>query len=154
MSLRTGFSRATLLVFALILALAAPAQSRADERIWSAIVLASKADKPKAAPAELSRLAPKIERFFGYNQVELIGSARKDIDEQSEKWLVPSPHFWMSVKSRKQADEKLYNLQISLVHDKRPILETQAKLAPDAPLIIRGPMHASGQVLIILQVQK
>lgn len=154
MSLRPGILRAPLLVFALTLALVAPAQSQAEERIWSAIVLASKTEKPKTAPAELTRLAPRIERFFGYNQVELIGSTTKEIDESSEKWLVPSPHFWMGVKSRKPAGEKLYTLQISLVHDKRPILDTQAKLAADSPLIIRGPMHASGQVLIVLQVQK
>jgi hypothetical protein len=153
-SLRPGFSRASLVLVALVAAFAIPAPSRADDRIWSAIVLASKAEKPKAAPAELQRLAPRIERFFGYNQVELIGSTTKEIDDSTEKWLVPSSHFWMSVKSRKQTDEKLYNLQISLVHDKRPILETQAKLALNTPLIIRGPMHASGQVLIVLQVEK
>jgi hypothetical protein len=140
---------------ALLLALGAlifPAQAQAEERIWSGIVLASKAEKPKAAPAELQRFAPKIERFFGYNQVELIGSAIKTIDEQSERLLVPTPHFSLNVRTHRAPGEKLYNLQIALAHDKRPIVDTRAKLAPDSPLVIRGPMHASGQVLIILQV--
>jgi hypothetical protein len=48
----------------------------------------------------------------------------------------------------------MYNLQISLVHDKQPIVDTQTKLPQDSPLIIRGPMHARGQVLIVLMMQK
>jgi hypothetical protein len=136
------------------LLIGAPRRAQAAEHIWSGIVLASKADAPKPAPAELQRLAPRIERFFGYNQVELIGSQMKTIDEQAEKWLVPSQHFWLSVKSRRAPGEKIYTVQISLVHDKRTLVETQAKLAPDSPLLIRGPMHERGQVIIVLQVQK
>ena len=31
--------------------------------------------------------------------------------------------------------------------------ETEAKLAPDSPLFIRGPLHARGLILIVLQVK-
>jgi len=152
--LLAGGPTATLLLALCLLFNAAPG-ARADDRIWSAIVLASESEKPKPPPAELQRLAPKIERFFGYKQLELIGSATKEIDEEFERWLVPSQHFWLCVKSKRvPGADRTYLLNISLVHDRRPLVETQAKLAPDAPLFIRGPMHARGQIIIVLQVQK
>ncbi len=130
-------------------------EARAEDRIWSAIVLASETAQPKEPPAELQRVAKKIERFFGYNQLELIGSANKEIDEQFEKWLVPSQHFWLCVKARRApGNAPSYLLKISLFHDRRPLVETEARLAPDMPLFIRGPMHARGQIIIALQVQK
>lgn len=125
-----------------------------DDRIWSGIVLATQADKPKAAPSELQRVAPRIERFFGYNQLELIGSATKNVDEACERWLVPSQHFWLCVKAKKGANEHSYTLHTTLFHDQKSIVETDAKLGRDMPLLIRGPMHARGQLLIILQLVK
>ena len=137
---------------ALVALLAAPALARADEHIWSALVLASKADKPKPPPAELAKIGPKIQQIFGCNQVEIIGSATKTIDEEQEHWLVPTQNFWLCVKSKRKA-ETAYLLDLSIYQDKRCIVQTQAKLGPNSPLLIRGPMHARGQLVIVLQVQ-
>src|SRR3954468_18484344 len=137
---------------ALIGLLAAPAPARADEHIWSALVLASKVDKPKPAPPELAKIGPKIQQIFGCNQVEIIGSATKTIDEELEHWLVPTQNFWLCVKSKRKADTA-YTLDLSIYQDKRCIVQTQAKLGPNSPLLIRGPMHARGQLVIVLQVQ-
>lgn len=131
---------------------AAPVSVRADERIWSALVLTSKVDKPKAVPAELTKIAPKIQQIFGCNQVEVIGSATKTIDEEQEHWLVPTQNFWLCVKSRRKGDI-VYTLDLSIFQDKRCIVKTEAKLGPNSPLLIRGPMHARGQLVIVLQVQ-
>jgi hypothetical protein len=45
-------------------------------------------------------------------------------------------------------------VNIQLFQDNRPILETEAKVSPGSPLFIRGPQHGSGQVIIVLQVQR
>jgi hypothetical protein len=137
---------------ALIGLVGAPAHARADEHIWSALVLASKVDKPKPPPVELAKIGPKIQQIFGCNQVELVGSATKTIDEDLEHWLVPTQNFWLCVKSKRKA-ETAYTLDLSIYQDKRCIVQTQAKLGPNSPLLIRGPMHARGQLVIVLQVQ-
>ena len=123
----------------------------ADERIWSALVLATNAKSPKPPAPELDRFSRKVERFFGYNQLQLIGSATKSVEADCEKWLVPSQNFWLNVKA-KQMDEGGYLLDLVLFHDKQRLVETKAKLGTGRPLIIRGPMYGEGQLLIVLQL--
>jgi hypothetical protein len=124
----------------------------ADEHIWTALILATDVEKPKPAPAELKAYSAKIERIFGYNQLEIIGSATKTIDEDFERWLVPSQNFWLCAKA-KRAGGSQYLLDLSLYQDKRRLVDTQAKLGANSPLLIRGPMHVRGQLIIMLQVQ-
>ena len=127
-------------------------QAHADEQIWSALILATDAEKPKPSPAELVKYSAKIQRIFGYNQLEIIGSATKTIDEEFEKWLVPSQNFWLCAKSKRLGDSK-YLLDLSLFQDKRRLVDTQAKLGANSPLLIRGPMHERGQLIIVLLVE-
>jgi hypothetical protein len=130
--------------------LAAPAAQAADH-IWSGIVLASQAEKPKPPPAELAHLAPEIGKTFGCNQLQLLGSATRLADDPTEHWFVPTQHFSMTIKS-KRAQEGSYELHIVFYHDKEKLAEADAHLAPNSPLIIRGPMHAKGQIVYALQV--
>ena len=124
----------------------------AKDRIWSALLLASNVETPRKPVPEVARYSGAVQRIFGYNQVELIGSATQTIDAQCERWLVPSRNFWFGVKAKKgEGDE--YLLHVTLFHDKRQIVEAQTKLGPSSPLFIRGPMHARGQLRIVLQVQ-
>lgn len=129
----------------------ATAEDVPDCRIWTALVLATNTPTHRGGTPELTNISDKIERFFGYSQVQLIGAATKNIDEDCERWLVPSQNFWMSVKSKRE-DKKSYLIDLTLFHDKRRLVETNAKLAPDSPLFIRGPLHARGQLVIVLQV--
>ena len=135
--------------------LAAPA-ARAQDRIWSAVLIASNERQPKEAPAQLRTVSGRFKRVIGYNQLELLGSTTTTIDEKEERWLVPSENFWMSIRARRAAAKEArggYLLNLQLFHDKRQLIETEAKLAPDSPLFIRGPMHARGQLFFVLQVQ-
>lgn len=125
--------------------------ANADDKIWSALLLASNEERPTKPSPEVARLQGAVTRFFGYNQIQLIGSATKTIDADCERWLVPSQNFWLGIKARKGESES-YNLDVTLFHDKRRLVETQAKLGQSSPLIIRGPLHARGQLLIVLQV--
>ena len=137
-------------------ALVSPTPAAVNDRIWSALVVATNAAAPKDPPAELREFAPQLKRVFGYNQFELIGNATEIIDDKVESWLVPSQNFWLGVKARRCISKEArggYLLNLQLFHDKRPLVDTEAKLAPGSPLFIRGPQYGKGQVIIVLQVQ-
>ncbi len=132
------------------------ASVRADDKIWSAVVLATDAAKPADAPAELRDFAARLKRVFGYNQFELIGSAVQTIDSADEGWLIPSKTFSLSVKARRSTSKEArggYLLNLKLFQDKRPLVDTEAKLAPGSPLFIRGPQYGKGQLIFVLQIQ-
>lgn len=132
-------------------------KSKGDDKVWAALVYASNSNEPTAAPPELREFAPRLKRVFGYNQFELKGSAAKPIDADGEKWLVPSQRFWLSVRARRAVSKEArggYLLNLQLFHDERPIVDTEAKLAPGSPLFIRGPACAKGHLIIVLQVQQ
>ena len=125
------------------------------DKIWSAVLLATKPPTPKADPVALAEFVPRLKRIFGYTQYEIIGATTETIDEKSESWLVPSRNFWLQVKSHRLASKDArgtYLLNLQFFQDNRPILETEAKLAPGSPLFIRGPQYGAGQVIIVLQV--
>lgn len=127
------------------------------DKIWSAVVLATNPSSPKDPPPELREFAPRLKRVFGYSQFQLIGAASEKIDEKHESWLVPSQSFWLSAKARRAVSKEArggYLLNLQLFQDKRPLLETEAKLAPGSPLFIRGPQYGQGQLIIVLQVQR
>jgi len=117
-------------------------------------VLASsvkKGETAKKIAPELAPFAPKLSKCFGYDQFEILGSAVKAIDEQTERWLVPTPNFWVGAKSVR--DGAGYRLNLEFFHDKRRILETNARLGPNSPLFVRGPMHARGQLIVVFEIK-
>ncbi len=145
------------LAFCLFVALifAAP-RARAEDKIWSAVLVASNSANPKPPPPQLEAVNARIKKIFGYNQFEILGSRTETIDDDVERWLVPTDHFWLNVKARHASAKEArggYLLNLELFHDKRSLVETEAKLAPDSPLFIRGPLHARGQILVVLLVQ-
>jgi len=126
------------------------------DKIWSAVVVATDVATPKEAPVELREFAPRLKHVFGYNQFEIVGSATEVIDELAESWLVPSPVFQFSVKARHAPSKEArggYLLDLRFFQENRPFVDTEAKLAPNSPLFIRGPQYGKGQVIIVLQVQ-
>lgn len=134
----------------------AAARSDGEDKIWSAVIIASNVDKPKEAPPPLRAVGERLKKVLGYNQLEILGSATTEIDERVERWLVPTKHFWLRAKARRSNAKEArggYLLNLQLFHDERQLVETEAVLAPDSPLFIRGPLHARGQLLIVLQVQ-
>lgn len=138
---------------ALLLLLSLAAVAGAEDRVWSAVVLASNAPRgglPMPAPTELAPFAPRLAKIFGYEQFEILGSATKVMDGQTERWLVPTQNFWVGAKASRQAGG--YLLDLEFFHDKRRILETRAKLGPKSPLFVRGPMHARGQLIVVFEI--
>ncbi len=135
--------------------MAAP-HAMAEDKIWSAVLLASNSKQPKAPPAPLGPVCKRLRNLLGYNQFEILGSTTNTIGDDVERWLVPTEHFWLNVKARQASAKEArggYLLNLELFQDKRSLVETEAKLAPDSPLFIRGPLHARGQILVVLLVQ-
>lgn len=129
----------------------------AANKIWSALVVATNPENPKAAPAELKEFEKRMSRVFGYSQFELVGSNTQEIGEQGESWLVPSKSFRLGLKARRALSKEAqggYLLNLQLFQEKRPLVETEVKLAPGSPLFIRGPQYGKGQLIIVLQIQR
>src|SRR5260221_4632113 len=133
------------------------ASARTEDKVWSGLVYATNAAAPKDPPPELREFAARLKRVFGYNQFELAGSAAKPIDDDGESWLVPSQNFRLGVRARHAPSKEArggYLLNLQLFQDQRPIVDTEAKLAPGSPLFIRGPACGKGHLIIVLQVQR
>jgi hypothetical protein len=131
-------------------------EAHAQDKIWSAVLLASNTAQPAETPPELRGSAERLGRIFGYNQWVVLGSSTETIDDQVERWLIPTKHFSLNVKARRASSKEArggYLLNLKLFQDKRQIVDTYAKLAPESPLFIRGPMHARGQLVIALKVR-
>ena len=129
---------------------------RAGDDLWSAVILATNVSAPKAAPAALRSFAPQLSRVFGYNQFEFIGSDSQKIGERGETRLMPTKSLWMTVKARRATSKEArggYLLNLQLYHEQRPLVDTEARLAPGSPMFIRGPQYGNGQIIVVLQIQ-
>ena len=122
------------------------------DRIWGALVLATKETPPSAIPTTLKKFAPAIKKIFGYNSLYLLGEKKCDLIPGGEEWLVPSKEFFFKVQCLSQGATS-YTLRIELYRDKGLLLTTEAKLAKDAPLYIRGPAWGRGHLIFLLEVR-
>ena len=126
--------------------------ARADENVWSGLVLATNVAKPTPGPPEVHRFRSTLQRTFGYNQFELIGQSRKALKTGEENWLASSKHFSLHVDAR-GATRDGYQLNLQLYQDRHVLLETDASLSKSSPLVVKGPQIGAGQLLLLLVVQ-
>jgi len=73
------------------------------------------------------------------------------MDDPSERWLLPSKDFCLSVKTRNDPGQN-YPMKIVLFQNRRRLVEFEPHLGSDSPLFIRGPLYARGQLVIVLRV--
>ena len=126
---------------------------RADgDRIWSALVLATKEDPEKPVPESLTEMAPVIQKVFGFTSLYLLGEKKRNLVSGGEEWLVPSREFFFKVQCLSRR-ETAYNLRIELYRGEKLLLTTAVKLARGAPLYIRGPRWGEGQLIFLFEVQ-
>ena len=141
---------------ALFVALALTASVRAEDKIWTAVVLATNAASPKETPKELRDSLPKLKSIFGYNQFEIIGSASDKIEDKSDLRLTPTQSFWIQAKARRATSKEArggYLLSLPIFQEKRQLVDTEARLAPGSPLFIRGPEYGKGQIVFALMIE-
>ena len=152
----------TLAGVALLIAIAPPAMAqrplrmgkppRAGKKVWSGLVVATNAARPRPAQAEVHRLDGTLRRTFGYNQFEVIGQSRKALQSGEANWLAVSKHFSLHVDPRGVSSDG-YRVNLQLFQDRQVLLETDATLSKSSPLVIRGPQIGAGQLLLLLVVQ-
>ena len=138
------------------LALGFGASTHAEDKIWTAVVLATNAASPKEIPKELRASLPKLKRVFGYNQFEVIGSASDKIEDGSQLRLTPTQSFWIQAKARRSTSKEArggYLLSLQLFNEKRQLVDTETRLAPGSPLFIRGPEYGKGQIVFALVIE-
>lgn len=140
------------LVLAAVLAWVSAAGVQASDDIWSALVLATNETPPADIPKPLKIFSPTIKKVFGFNSLYLLGQKKRSLDNDSEEWLVPSRDFFFQVTCLAQ-EPMHYHLRIALFRGKELLLTTEAKLARDAPLFIRGPQWGNGQLILLLEVR-
>ena len=144
--------RGAVAVAVLLLAIGMPGAKANGDRIWSALLLATKEDPPGPVPKALEKFAPSIRNIFGYNSLYPLGEKKRDLISGGEEWLVPTKEFFFKVQCLSQG-ETFYSLRIELYRDKNLLVTTEAKLARDAPLYIRGPAWGSGHLIFVLEVR-
>jgi hypothetical protein len=139
-------------LFVLGLLVVASQPVNAGRRVWSGLVVATNASRPRPAPAEMNRLQRTLQRTFGYNQFEIIGQSRKALENGEENWMASSKHFSLHVDARGATTDG-YRLNLQLFQDRRVLLETDTTLTTSGPLVIKGPQIGAGQLLLLLLVQ-
>lgn len=142
-----------LLALGLALILGGVAPTHASQTVWSGLVIANNAAQPEETPVELKRLEETLKELFGYNQFMVIGQSKKALVTGSEDWLASSKYFSLHVDSREGNDKTGYRVDLKLFQEKSLLLETEAKLSKESPLIIKGPQVGDGQLLLLLVVQ-
>ena len=169
---RPHFPPATLalLLAAFLLCLAVPA--RAAEVVWSGLVYATNQDAPaelpRGLPKELDGFATRLQRVFGYNHFELLSDHRELMDKKAEGWLLPGKGFYLRVDATESATKSAteypaksatesaaigFSMNLQLYQEKRLIVQTQATLARQSPIFVRGPQCENGQLIIVLLVK-
>ena len=122
------------------------------KKVWSGLVVATNAAKPRPAPAEVYRLDRTLQRTFGYNQFDVIAQSRKALQNGEANWLAVSKHFSLHVDPRGVSSDG-YQVNLQLFQDRQMLLETDATLSKSSPLVIKGPQIGAGQLLLLLVVQ-
>ena len=141
---------------ALFAVIALTSSARADDKIWTAVVLATNAESPKEPPAELRTSLPKLKRIFGYNQFEIVGSASDKIADGSDLKLTPTKSLWIQARARRATSKEArggYLLSLQLFQEQRQLVDTETRLAPGSPLFIRGPQYGKGQIVFALMIE-
>jgi hypothetical protein len=137
----------------LVFIMASPrADASAGDRIWSALALATVESSAAPVPIPLERFAPTINEVFGYNSLYLLGEKKRDLFHGSEEWLIPTKEFFFKVQCLWQ-ELTSYLVRIELYRGENLLVTTEAKLAKEAPLYIRGPQWGRGLLIFVLEVR-
>ena len=136
----------------LLFIIVTPGVYAAGDRIWSALALATIEHSAAAVPKPLEGLAPAINEIFGYNSLYLLGEKKRELFSGGEEWLIPTKEFFFKIQCLSQ-EVTSYLLRIELYREKNLLVTTEAKLAKDAPLYIRGPRWGRGLLIFVLEVR-
>jgi hypothetical protein len=126
---------------------------QASQTVWSGLVIANNAAKPEPVSPDLTYLEETLKDWFGYNQYKVIGQSRKVLVTGSEDWLAQSKYFSLHIDSKEGNDKTGYRVNLKLFQESNLLLEWEAKLSKERPIIVKGPQVGDGQLLLLLVVQ-
>lgn len=147
--------RRPVLLLGLLLALALGGTDAAggSQTVWSGLVIATNVEKPEPIPPELKRVEDTLKGWFGYNQYRVIGQSKNVVVTGAEDWLAQSKYFSLHVDSKEGNDKTGYRLNLKLFQEKSLLLEWEARLTKESPIMIRGPQVGDGELILLLVVQ-
>jgi hypothetical protein len=125
----------------------------ASQTVWSGLVIARNVPKPEPASPELTYLEETLKDWFGYNQYKVIGQSRAVLVTGAEDWLAQSKYFSLHIDSKDGNDKAGYRVNLKLFQESNLLLELDAKLSKERPIIVKGPQVGDGQLLLLLVVQ-
>jgi hypothetical protein len=121
--------------------------------VWTGLVIAHNVPQPAPIPGELTKMEQTLKDLFGYNQFEVIAQSTKTLKTGEEDWLASSKYFGLHVDAQGETDAG-YTVNLKLYKEQEMLLETEAKLSPSSPLVIKGPQVGDGQLLLVLKVNE
>ena len=142
-----------LLSLSLALILGGAQAGQASQTVWSGLVIASNAAIPEPVSPDLTYLEETLKDWFGYNQYKVIGQSRKVLVTGSEDWLAQSKYFSLHIDSKEGNDKTGYRVNLKLFQESNLLLEWEAKLSKERPIIVKGPQVGDGQLILLLVVQ-
>jgi len=142
-----------LLSLSLALILGGAQAGQSSQTVWSGLVIANNAAKPEPVSPDLTYLEETLKDWFGYNQYKVIGQSRKVLVTGSEDWLAQSKYFSLHIDSKEGNDKTGYRVNLKLFQESNLLLEWEAKLSKDRPIIVKGPQVGDGQLILLLVVQ-
>ncbi len=126
-------------------------RAEGNDVLYGALIMATNAEKPAAAPEELRSQETNLKTVFGYNQFRILGQKRTPVANGTEDWLVTSRPFFLRVDTKNPVPNG-YALGLELRRDDHVLVAADVKLSRERPLYIRGPFVGEGQLLILLMV--
>jgi hypothetical protein len=126
--------------------------ARADDRIWSGVVLVTNEPQAAKTPRALEPFAETIRKVTGGNSLCLLGKKKRDVRPGSDEWLVPCRRIYLKA-SVSDSDGFSYRMAIDFYEGNKLLLTAEVRLARDAPLFIRGPRWGNGRIVVILDVR-
>ena len=142
-----------LLSLSLALILGGARAGQGSQTVWSGLVIANNAAKPDPVSPDLTYLEETLKDWFGYNQYQVIGQSRKVLVTGSEDWLAQSKYFSLHIDSKEGNDKTGYRVNLKLFQESNLLLEWEAKLSKERPIIVKGPQVGDGQLILLLVVQ-
>src|SRR5207302_9633152 len=119
--------RALLLIAIFAVALSSSSVAiRADQTVWSGIIIASNSGPPEPTPTELTPVEATLRQLFGYTRVQRIGEARKTLKSGQEDLLATTKYFALRVDARRPKAGG-YVLNLRILQETRVLLDTNAQ---------------------------
>jgi hypothetical protein len=111
-------------------------------------------DEKELGPTFMEDLRTRLGKTHPYKTYQLLGRHTQKVFKEYESWVVPSKELCLKMDSRGPTENGGVQLHIQLWQDKKVLVKSDAKLAPDQPIIIGGPKWRKGRLIFVLNQRK